>query len=118
MSVFLLHPFEAAGRLATAFDRIPTALYTNAMEIHFKPETESRLAELASKSGRPTNELVEDAMAAYLTEVAEVRATLDSRYDDIKARRVKTVDGERFFEDLKRREGELRERRSTPGNDR
>ncbi len=67
------------------------------MEIHLKPETESRLNELASKSGRPTDELVEDAMAAYLSEVAEVRDMLDSRYDDIKRGRVKPIDGAAFF---------------------
>lgn len=82
------------------------------MEVHLKPETESRLNELASKSGRPTDDLVEDAMAVYLTEVAELRASLDSRYDDIKSRRVKSVDGETFFEDLRRRESDLPKRRS------
>jgi predicted DNA-binding protein len=82
------------------------------MEIRLKPETESRLNELASKSGRRTDELVEDAMAAYLTEVAEVRSVLDSRYDDIKSGRVKAVDGEAFFENLRGRESELVKRRS------
>ena len=82
------------------------------MEIRLKPETESRLNELASKSGRRTDELVEDAMAAYLTEAAEVRSVLDSRYDDIKSGRVKPVDGEAFFENLRRRENELDKRRS------
>ena len=82
------------------------------MEIRLKPETESRLNELASKSGRRTDELVEDAMAAYLTEVAEARSVLDSRYDDIKSGRVKPVDGEAFFENLRRRESELGKRRS------
>jgi predicted DNA-binding protein len=82
------------------------------MEVHLKPETESRLNELASKSGRPTDELVEDAMAAYLTEVVEVRNMLDSRYDDIKSGRIKAIDGEVFFEDLRRRESELLKRRS------
>jgi len=43
------------------------------MEVHLKPETESRLNELASKSGRATDDLVEDAMAGYLAEVIEVR---------------------------------------------
>lgn len=82
------------------------------MEIHLKPETESRLNELASKSGRPTDELVEDAMAAYLSEVAEVRDMLDGRYDDIKSGRVKPIDGAAFFGDLRRRENELIKRRS------
>ena len=49
------------------------------MEVRFKPDTESRLNELASRSGRPTDELVEDAMTGYLAEVAHVREILDSR---------------------------------------
>lgn len=83
------------------------------MEVRLKPETESRLNDLAAKSGRPTDDLVEDAMAAYLTEVAELRAVLDSRYDEIKSGRVKPVDGERFFENLHRRESDLINRRSS-----
>jgi predicted DNA-binding protein len=81
------------------------------MEVHLKPETESRLNELASKSGRPTDDLVEDAMAGYLGEVAEVRNILDSRYDDIKSGRVKPIEGETFFESLRQREEELLKRR-------
>jgi len=83
------------------------------MEVHFKPETESRLNELATKSGRATDELVEDALAGYLEEVAEVRETLDSRYDDVKSGRVKPIDGEAFFESLRQRENELLKRRSS-----
>src|SRR4030088_1300501 len=76
------------------------------MEVHFKPETESRLAELASKSGRATDDLVEDALAGYLAEVAEVREMLDGRYDEIKSGRVKPIDGEAFFDNLRQRENE------------
>jgi predicted DNA-binding protein len=82
------------------------------MEIRLKPETESRLNELALKSGRAADELVEDAMAAYLTEVAELRSALDSRCDDIKSGRVKPIDGEAFFENLRRHESEVVKRRS------
>jgi len=71
------------------------------MEVNIKPETESRLTELASKSGRATDDLVEDALAGYLTEVAEVREMLDGRYDDIKSGRVKPIDGEAFFDSLR-----------------
>ena len=77
------------------------------MDVHFKPETETRLHELASASGRPTDDLVEDAMAGYLAEVSEIRQMLDSRYDDIKSGRVKPIDGEEFFESLRRREEAL-----------
>jgi predicted DNA-binding protein len=82
------------------------------MEVRLKPETELRLNELASKSGRPADELVEDAMAAYLGEVADLRRALDGRYEDIKSGRAKLVDGEGLFEDLRRREDELLKRRS------
>jgi hypothetical protein len=82
------------------------------MEVRFKPETELRLSELASKSGRPTDDLIEDAMAGYLEEVSETRSTLDSRYDDVNSRTVNTLDGEAFFEDLRRREDLLLKKQS------
>ena len=79
------------------------------MEGHFKPETESRLNELASRSGRRTDELLEDALASYLEEATAMREMLDSRYDDVKSGRVKPIDGEAFFERLRQREdGERR----------
>jgi predicted DNA-binding protein len=73
------------------------------MEVNLKPETESRLHQLASQSGRPTDELVEDAMAAYLKEASDVRTMLDSRYDDIKSGTVQPVDGEAAFARLRRK---------------
>jgi predicted transcriptional regulator len=78
------------------------------MEIHFRPETESRLQELATKSGRPTSELIEDAMASYLLEVAEVRAMLDGRYEDLKSGGVKPLDGEEAFTRLRQKSKERR----------
>ena len=79
------------------------------MEVHFKPDTESRLTELASRSGRATDDLVEDALSGYLAEIAELREILDGRYDDIKSGRVKPIDGEAFFDSLREREDELLE---------
>jgi hypothetical protein len=77
------------------------------MEVHFKPETESRLAALASRSGRATDDLVEDALSGYLAEIAEMREMLDGRYDDVKSGRVRPIDGEAFFDGLRLREDEL-----------
>jgi predicted transcriptional regulator len=73
------------------------------MEVNFRPETESRLQELASKSGRPPSELIEDAMAGYLLELSQVREMLDSRYDDLKSGRVQPVDGEEAFAKLRQK---------------
>ncbi len=67
------------------------------MEVRLKPETEARLHELAAASGRSPDDLVQDAMAGYLKEVAGTREMLDTRYDDLAAGRVQPADGEQSF---------------------
>jgi predicted transcriptional regulator len=71
------------------------------MVVHLKPETESRLQELAATTGRAPEELIEDAMAGYLAELSKVRSMLDGRYDDIKSGRVAPIDGEEGFARLR-----------------
>ena len=83
-----------------------------AMEVQFTSETEKKLRDLAAQSGRGTDDLVEDAMAGYFEEVLQAREMLNSRYDDLKSGRVKPIDGEQFFESLRRREDELLKRHS------
>jgi predicted transcriptional regulator len=73
------------------------------MEVHLKPETVSRLQELAAKTGRAPDELLEDAIAGYMQELALVREMLDGRYDDIKTGRVQPLDGEEAIARLRRR---------------
>jgi len=79
-----------------------------AMVVHLKPETESRLKELAATTGRAPDDLVEDAMAGYLAELVEVRKTLDGRYDEIRSGRVKPIDGEEAFDRLRRKSQDRR----------
>ena len=84
------------------------------MEIHFTPETERKLKDLAAQSGRGTDDLVEDAMAGYVNELAQTREMLNSRYDDLKSGRVKPIPGdavEAYF-----REKSAAARRSKPGS--
>jgi predicted transcriptional regulator len=71
------------------------------MEVHVTPETAKKLNDLAASSGRAPAEIVEDALAGYLEEVAAIRETLDSRYDDLKSGRVKPIDGEEAFRQLR-----------------
>jgi predicted transcriptional regulator len=80
------------------------------MEVNLRPEIESRLQELAAKTGRTPNDLIEDAMAGYLQELSQVREMLDSRYDDLKSGCVKSVDGEEAFTNLRRKSEERRAR--------
>jgi hypothetical protein len=82
------------------------------MEVNFTPNTEKKLRDFSAESGRRTDDLVEDAVAGYFDEVLQVRQTLDSRYDDLESGRVKPIDGEEFFEGLRRREDELLKSRS------
>ena len=81
------------------------------MEVQVSPETAKKLNDLATQSGRAPEEIVEDALAGYLEEVAAVRKTLDSRYDDLKSGRVKPINGEEAFRLLR----EKSERRRSGG---
>ncbi len=74
------------------------------MEVHFSADLQAKLEKLSTQTGRPAVELVEDVVAGYFNELAETRQMLDSRYDDLKAGRVKPIDGEEFFQELGRRE--------------
>ena len=78
------------------------------MVVRLKPETESRLQELAATTGRAPDELVEDAMAGYLAELARARNMLDSHYDDIKSGRVAPIEGEDAFDRLRRKSEDRR----------
>jgi hypothetical protein len=83
------------------------------MEVHFTPETEKKLKDLAAQSGRGTpDKLVQDVVEGYFDELAQTREMLNSRYDDLKSGRVKPIDGEEFFESLRRREDELLKKHS------
>lgn len=76
------------------------------MEVHFTPDLEKKLNELAAKTGRGADEIVQDVVAGYVDELAGVREMLDGRYDALKSGRIKPVDGEAFFEQLRQREDE------------
>ena len=77
------------------------------MDVHFTPDVEAKLNALATKTGRAVDEFVQDAMAGYFDELAQVRGMLDSRYDDIKSGKVTPIDGDAFFESLRQREDAL-----------
>ena len=81
------------------------------MEVRVTPEMAKKLNDLAATSGRAPEDIVEDALAGYLEEVASVRKTLDNRYDELKSDRVKPIDGEEAIRKLR----EKSERRRSGG---
>jgi hypothetical protein len=82
------------------------------MEVHFTPESEAKLAELATVTGRPADDLVQDAIVGYYDELMQAREMLDSRYDDLKSGRVKPIDGEEAFARLKEKTEAQRRRQA------
>ncbi len=83
------------------------------MEVHFTAETEQKLKDIALQSGRGTADmLVKDVVEGYVDELAQASEMLNSRYDDLKSGRVQPIDGEEFFESLRRREDELLKKHS------
>jgi hypothetical protein len=85
------------------------------MEVHFHPETEKKLRDLAAQSGRGTpDEIVQDVVEGYFDELAHTREMLNRRYDDLKSGRVKPIPSEEveaYF-----REKSAAARRSLPGS--
>jgi len=72
------------------------------LEVHFSPDTEKKLKDLAALSGRETaDELVQHVVEGFIDDVAQTRDMLNSRYDDLKSGRVKPIDGEEAFARLK-----------------
>ncbi len=75
------------------------------------PDLQAKIDQLVSETGRTPDEFLADAMAGYVVELAQTREMLNSRYDDLKSGRVKPIDGEVFFESLRKREEELLNKR-------
>lgn len=63
------------------------------MEVHLAPDLKAKLDRWSAETGRPADELVEDAMVGYFDELAQLRGMLDSRYDDLKSGKVQPIDG-------------------------
>ena len=80
------------------------------MEVHFTPEVQSKLEQMAREAGRPSEELVEDAVIGYFDELANAREMLDRRFDDLESGRVKAVDGEEAYRLLMERTESRRQR--------
>jgi hypothetical protein len=78
------------------------------MEVNFAPELQAKIDQLVIDSGCPLEALIEDALEAYIAELAQAREMLDRRYDDLKSGKVKPIDGEEAFARLKAKTEEQR----------
>jgi hypothetical protein len=105
-TVFSYHAGMLVASIPVA--SIPVFAYLEGMEVHFAPDVEKKLNDLAARSGCGTADaLVQDVIGGYIDELAQTREMPDGRYDDLKSGRVKPIDGEEFFECLRCREDDL-----------
>ena len=70
------------------------------MELHLTPDVQAKLEQMVRDSGRPSEDLVEDAVNGMFAELAFTREMVDRRYDDLKNGRVKLIDGEDAYRRL------------------
>jgi hypothetical protein len=81
------------------------------MEVHFTRDVEAKLEQMSRESGRPSGELVEDAVIGYFDELSHTREMLDRRYDDLESGKVKPIDGEEAYRRLMEKTDAQRQRR-------
>ena len=82
------------------------------MEVHLTPDVQAKLEQMARDTGRPSDELLEDAVIGLYDELAFFRETLDRRYDDLESGRVKLVPGHEVFARLRAKSAARRAERS------
>jgi hypothetical protein len=73
------------------------------MEVHLTPDAQSKLEQMSRDSGRPSDELLEDAVIGLYDELAYTRETLGRRYDDLASGKVKPIPGDEVFAKLRAR---------------
>ena len=71
------------------------------MEVHFPPEVQTKLEQMARDTGRRSSELVENVVTDFFDELSFTRETLDRRYDDMESGKVKPIPGDEVFARLR-----------------
>ena len=81
------------------------------MEVHFTPDVQAKLEQMARDTGRRSDELLEDAVNGLFDELSYTRELLDRRYDDLETGRVQPIDGEEAYRRLMENTQAQRQRR-------
>ena len=81
------------------------------MEVRFTPDVQAKLDQMARDTGRPSDELVQDAVIGLFDELSFTREMLDRRYRDLETGRVQPIDGEEAYRLLMAKTEERRRRR-------
>jgi len=71
------------------------------MEVNFTPDVQAKLEQMARDSGRRREEVLEDAVIGLYDEMADTRAAIEWRYDDLETGRVGPIPGHEVFASLR-----------------
>ena len=80
------------------------------MEVHFNPDVQAKLEQMARATGRRSDQLVENVVTDYFDDIAFTRETLDRRYDEMESGKVQGIDGEEAYRRLMERTQARRQR--------
>jgi predicted transcriptional regulator len=80
------------------------------MEVQFTPDVQAKLDQMARETGRPSDELVQDAVIGLFDELAFTREMLERRYRDLESGDVQPIDGEEAYRRLMAKTEERRHR--------
>jgi len=81
------------------------------MEVHFSPDVQAKLEQMAREAGRQPTEVIEDAVVGLYDELAYTREMLDRRYDEMESGKVQGIDGEEAYRRLMEKTEARRQRR-------
>jgi hypothetical protein len=70
------------------------------MEVHFTPDVQAKLDQMARDAGRQPTEVIQDAVIGLYDELAYTREMLDRRYDEMESGKVQGIDGEEAYRRL------------------
>jgi len=71
------------------------------MEVHFSPDVQAKLEQMARDTGRRSDQLVENVVTDFFDDIAFTRETLDRRYDDLESGRITPIPGDEVFARLR-----------------
>jgi predicted transcriptional regulator len=87
--------------------------YLEGMEVHFTPEVQAKLEQIARDTGRRSDQLVENVVSDFVADLDLTRDMLDRRYDDLESGRVKPIPGDEVIARLRARSTATRKPKST-----
>lgn len=81
------------------------------MEVHFPPDVQAKIEQMARDTGSPGDELVKGMVIGFFDDIASTRQMPDQRYDDLESGSVKLIPGEDVFARLRARSAARRAHR-------